>query len=34
MADDEAIKNNRLLQLSIIADLTRVFGCLEELNVK
>lgn len=34
MAKDEAIKNNRLLQLSQLADLTTIFGQLDKLNVK
>ena len=34
MADDERVKNNRLLQLSQVAALTKVFGQLDQLNVK
>lgn len=34
MAENEAVKNNRLLQLSKIAELTKPFGDLTLLNVK
>lgn len=34
MAKDEAVKQNRLLQLKQIADLTKDFGELDNLNVK
>ena len=34
MAKDEDVKQNRLLQLKQIADLTKDFGELDNLNVK
>ena len=34
MADDEKVKNNRLLQLVKIARLTEDFGSLDKLIVK
>ena len=34
MAKDEDVKQNRLLQLKQIADLTKDFGKLDNLNVK
>lgn len=34
MADDEKVRRNRLSQLVLLADLTKPFGSLEELNVK
>ena len=34
MAKDEHVKNNRLTQLSLLADLTKAFGSLDKLNIK
>lgn len=34
MAKDEQVKNNRLTQLSLLADLTKAFGSLDKLNIK